>query len=96
MIYDGRTYAPAEALAEGLVDELSPAERLGDRAVESASRLGRVPAASFALTKRLGRQPAEDRLARFQRSFDEDVLAAWMSPPVLNAVGAYVDRTLKK
>ncbi len=96
VIYQGKMYTPSEALGEGLIDELAPAERLIDRAVEIASRLGRVPAASFALTKRLIRQPGQDRLARFQRSIDEDVLAAWMSPPVLDAVGAYVDRTLKK
>ncbi len=96
VIYQGKTYEPTEALAEGLVDELAPAARLIDRAVEIASRLGRVPAASFALTKRLVRQPATDRLARLQPSIDEDVLAAWMSAPVLDAVGAYVDRTLKK
>ena len=95
VIYGGHTCAPDAALADGFVDEIAPAEALIDRAVEVAARLGALPPASFALTKRLVRQPSQDRVVRYARSLDEEVLAAWVSPQVQDAVRAYVERTLK-
>lgn len=96
IIYRGQTCTPDEALANGFVDELAPADDLLDRAVETAARLGRLPAASFALTKRVIRQPSQDRVARYTRAIDQEVLEAWISRDVLAAVEAYVARTLKK
>ena len=63
--------------------------------MEVAAHLGSLPPASFALTKRLIRQPSRDRVVRYMRSIDEEVLAAWVSPRVQDAVRAYVDRTLR-
>ncbi len=95
LIYRGLTCAPAEALANGLVDELAAPEAVLDRAVETAARLGSLPPASFSLTKSVIRQPSEDRV-RSMQSADEAVAEAWRSPPVLDAVRAYVERTLGK
>ena len=96
LIYGGLTCAPDEALANGLVDELAAPEVLVEQAVRLARRLGALPPASFALTKRLIRQPSRDRMARYMHSIDEEVLEAWKSSRVLDAVDEYVERTLKK
>lgn len=96
VVYRGLTCAPDDALASGFVDELAEPDALIDRAVEVAAHLGSLPPASFALTKRAIRQPGRDRVARYLRSIDEEVLAAWLSPPVQDAVRAYVERTLRK
>ena len=93
LIYRGLTCTPAEALANGFVDELAAPEAVLDRAVETAARLGSLPPASFSLTKSIIRQPSEDRV-RSMQSADEAVAEAWMSPRVLDAVRAYVERTL--
>ena len=96
VVYLGQSYLPDEALAEGLVDEVVPSEALLDRAVEVAARLGRIPRPSFALTKRLIRQPGQDRVVRYTRAVDSEVLETWASPAVQAHVRAYVDSTLKK
>lgn len=96
LIYEGKICTPLEALREGFVDELVPAEQLLDRAISIATRLGRIPAASFTLTKRLVRQPTQDRVANNLKSIDEEVLEAWASPAVQEAVRSYTERTLKK
>ena len=96
VVYQGLTCAPDDALANGFIDETAPPEALVDRAAEVAARLGALPRASFSLTKRLIRQPGRDRVVRYMRSVDEEVLEAWTSAPVQAAVRAYVDRTLRK
>ena len=96
VIYQGLTCTPDDALANGFVDELAAPDALLDRAVEVAAHLGSLPPASFALTKRIIRQPSRDRVVRYMRSVDEEVLEAWMSSRVQNAVRAYVERTLRK
>ena len=96
IIYRGLTCTPDDALANGFVDELAAPDALLDRAVEVAAHLGSLPPASFALTKRIIRQPSRDRVVRYMRSVDEEVLEAWMSSRVQNAVRAYVERTLRK
>ena len=95
LIYRGLTCTPAEAAANGLIDETAAPEAVVDRAVEVAARLGALPPASFALTKRVIREPTRNRVLEL-RSVDEAVAEAWTSPHVLDAVRAYVDRTLGK
>ncbi len=95
LVYRGLTCAPAEAVANGLVDELAAPEAVVDRAVEVAARLGALPPASFSLTKRMIREPSRNRVRDLQ-AVDEAVAEAWASPPVQEAVRAYVERTLGK
>lgn len=95
LVYRGLTCAPDEAVANGLVDELAAPEAVVDRAVEVAARLGALPPASFALTKRMIREPSRNRVRGLQ-AVDEAVAEAWASPPVQEAVRAYVERTLGK
>ena len=96
LIYGGLTCSPDQALTNGFVDELASAESLIDRTVEIAARLGSLPHATFALTKKLVRQPSRERIEASSRSVDQQVLEAWLSPAVQDAIRAYTDRTLKK
>ena len=95
LIYRGLTCTPAEAVENGLVDEVAAPDAVVDRAVEMAARLGSLPPASFALTKRIIREPSQARVREMQ-AVDEKVTEAWMSAPVQEAVRAYVERTLGK
>ena len=95
LIYSGLTCTADDALANGLVDEVASPESHLDKALGMAGRLGSLAHASFALTKQAVRRPS---LARIEaaRDADREVLGAWRSEAVLDAVSAYVDRTLKK
>ena len=95
VVYRGLTCTPDDAITNGFVDELAAPGALLERAVEVAAHLGSLPPASFALTKRIIRQPSRDRVVRYMRSVDEEVLKAWMSARVQDAVRAYVERTLR-
>lgn len=95
LIYGGLTCTPDEAVVNGFIDEVVPAESLVEQAVAVARRLAAPPAISFQFTKQLIRQPGLQRVEAAQ-AFDEEVGAAWASPAILDAVRAYVARTLKK
>jgi enoyl-CoA hydratase len=94
LIYLGRTYPTASALARGLVDETAPAADLLGRAVETAARMGDMPAARFGITKRQLRQPALDRVERHAPSTDPNVLTSWKAPETHAAMRAYLEATL--
>src|SRR5437660_173921 len=51
LLYHGRTYAPGDALARRLVDEVVPAAELMSRAVAAAEELATRPPTAFAATK---------------------------------------------
>src|SRR5262249_42370062 len=62
LIYTGRTLAPREALAAGLIDEVVAPEGLPARAQELAGRLALIPPAVYRLTKQALRAPALRRI----------------------------------
>jgi enoyl-CoA hydratase len=89
LLYRGRNFRPAEALAAHLVDELVPADSLLERALALAEELGsRVPAA-FAATKRALRQEALARIAAVGGPGQDPVWTQWRSPEILAAVESY-------
>ena len=94
LMYRGLTCSADEALQRGIVDALADADRLVDDAVAAAEAMTALPATAFALTKRLLREPVLERM----HSATLDTLAreAWASPEILDAVRAYVERTLNK
>lgn len=96
LVMSGRILDPAAARRSGLVDELAPPEELLDRAVAEARQLASIPAGSFELTKRQLRGPALARLQVEGPALDERVSEVWSRPEVLDRVGEYVERTLKK
>ncbi|HEY1363789.1 MAG TPA: enoyl-CoA hydratase/isomerase family protein [Xanthobacteraceae bacterium] len=95
-IFSAATCPPAEALACGLVHELSEPDMLLDRAVAEAGRLAALPAAAFALSKRQTRAPALERLQRVGQSIDSAVDEIWTAPETIERIRGYVARTFKK
>lgn len=88
-VYGGRTYAPADAVEVGLVDEVVPQADVLERACEHAARLGAIPTRSFALTKELVRRPA---LAHIRSvSVEQAMLDVWDSDEVRGAIQGYMD-----
>jgi enoyl-CoA hydratase len=91
----GRTYDAREAAAAGLVNEVVPGESVLERAVAVARDLGARPAASYRITKQFLRGPAAERIRAAERDRAE-LIDAWAAPATLEAVRAYLARTLKR
>lgn len=96
VILGAGTYAPAEAAARGLIDEIVAPEALLERAVAVAQKLAALSPSAFALSKRQTREPARERVERDRRSFSASVEAVWTAPETAERVRDYVARTLKK
>ncbi len=95
LVYRGRTYPPAEALARGLVDEIVAPEQLMPRALELARSLGAVPREAFCLAKaQLRDRVLEERERR--REHDAFVLRAWRDPATHARISTYLEATLAK
>jgi len=92
----GKVFGPEEALARGLVHELVLPELVLERALAVAEDLASIPARSFALHRRMLVAPYRAALAEPGFPSMDEVVAAWSSTEVQDAVRAYVARTLKK
>lgn len=94
LVYSGRTVQPDEALALGFIDEIVAADDLMNRAVAVAQQLSAIPAQSFALTKRAF---TEGVLERVRTAIDSniEVVDAWLSPEVHDAIRRYLEKTIK-
>lgn len=92
----GETLLPEEALAAGLVDEVTPPDTLLQRAEAVARHLGAIPREAFALTKAEVRAPVRERAERYARQWGEEVHKVWLEPATHANIRAYLDRTVKK
>lgn len=95
-LFGGRNWNPDECVARGAVDELCEPDALLEHALAAARELAAIPARSFELTKRILRLPVLDRLERHRAALTPEILEAWASPPVLDAIRTYVEKTIKK
>jgi enoyl-CoA hydratase/carnithine racemase len=93
LAYSGLTLPPDAALQRGLVDAIVDAERIDAEAIAVAEALAAVPPTAFALTKRLLREPVLERI-HVGAALDALAQEAWTSAEVLDAIRAYVARTL--
>jgi enoyl-CoA hydratase len=93
-LFGGATYAPAEAVARGLVHEVVDPQALIDRAVAAAKSLAALSPPAFALTKRQTRGPALERIAG--ADVDAAVAQIWAAPETLARIRDYVSRVLRK
>ena len=64
------------------------------RAAEIAAELAALPPEPLRHTRRQIRGPALERIA-YQRATDSEVHRMWASPSARQAVGAYVNKTLR-
>jgi enoyl-CoA hydratase len=77
-VFGGRLFPPQEALARGLVHEVTEPDTLLDRALAETSRLATMtPADTFAATKRRLQLGVLDRLARHRTGSDPEVVRLW-------------------
>jgi enoyl-CoA hydratase len=87
--------APAAAM-RGLVHEIVEPAALGARALSVANELAALRPEAFRETKRQLRAPALERLDRLDPSVPEATAEVWSSPATIEAIRAYVDRTLRR
>ena len=95
IVLSGATFSGEEALRRGLVDEMVEPGELLDRAVAHAARMAALQPEAFAITKLQLRAPIVERV-RQSAANEAAVMQYWTSPKALDAIRAYVDRTLKK
>jgi enoyl-CoA hydratase len=95
VLFLGRTYPPAEALAHGLVDEVVPADALAARAREVAEQLASISPEAFRLTKRMLRAPVLERMDR-SAAHDDEALALWLAPETHARIRDYLAKTVRK
>lgn len=96
VILGASTYAPADALARGLISEIVPADQLMDRAMAAANSLAAISPQAYALSKRQLRQPASDRVRSEMVARDAEITGLWTADVSVQRVRDYVSRTLKK
>ena len=92
----GATYAPADALTRGWVDEVAAPGALIGRAMAAAQALAALSPPAFAQTKAQLRQAVSERYGASGEATDKAVTAIWTAPETLNYVRDYATRTLKK
>jgi enoyl-CoA hydratase len=96
LVWNAELLGPAEALAAGLVDEVTAPEELDGAALAAAERLARIPADVYAYTKRQLQGPARDRLASVSQADDDASTQMWASPAVLAAIDGFMSALKQK
>jgi enoyl-CoA hydratase len=95
LIYHGRTYPAADALALGLVDETADEAAVMPVSVEIARQLAALPSEALRHTRGQIRGPVLERISR-QRGTDETVHSLWASRATQEAIRAYAGRVLRR
>jgi enoyl-CoA hydratase len=90
--YEGRLFAPTEALALGLVHELAPAGQLEARAMQRALALASVPSTAVAQVKLGLRRGALDAIRARSAEETERWLDTWFAPPARERLQAAVQK----
>jgi enoyl-CoA hydratase len=93
LVYTGRAVEADEAVTVGFADEATKADQLAERAIEVAQQLSAIPSPTFRLTKRALVKPIIDRV---NATDDQQVVEAWRSGLVHDAIRRYLDKTIKK
>jgi enoyl-CoA hydratase len=96
LVMTGATVTAEEALASGVVDEISPPDTLLQRAVEIAGQLASIPAAAFELTKKQLRAPIYELAARSEREWGDSIEAEWHREETHQGIRDYLERTLRR
>jgi enoyl-CoA hydratase len=95
VVYSGRTVEADAAVSIGFVDEAVDAEDLLDRSIAIARQFAAIPSATFALTKR-NFTDAVLRRVQASRITNADVVEAWASGDVHEAIRRYLDKTIRR
>lgn len=95
VLYTGYTFSPAEALANGVVDEVTEPDALLARAHQAAAQLADLPPEVFAMTKERLRAPAVERMDGAE-VYDRRALDLWRAPETHARIRDYLARTIRK
>ena len=95
ILFRGERYAPEQARAFGLVDEVVEKGVLMDRAMEHARLLGRKPVAGYQRLKRYSRQAIIERMQALDAAYLDDLVEQWFAPETQELVTAAVRRMTK-
>jgi enoyl-CoA hydratase len=88
--FEGTLFAPADALALGLVHELAPPAALLARATAKATAIAALPSAAIAQVKHSLRAPILERIARTVDADATRWLDTWFSAPAQTRLRAVV------
>jgi enoyl-CoA hydratase len=81
---------PPDALAAGLIDQVTEPEALLDAALAEAGRLARISPEVYEFTKRQLQGPARERIDGLRQSDDEASTNMWASPAVQEAIRGFM------
>jgi enoyl-CoA hydratase len=95
LMYTGRSLAPAEALAYGLVDELAAPDALLARAREVAAQLAGLQPEVFRMTKQRVRAETVARMDA-AAEYDRDAIALWSAPATHDRIREYMARVVRR
>ena len=79
-----------DALAAGLIDQVTEPETLIDAALAEAERLSRISADVYEFTKRQLQGPARERIDGLRQADDEASTRMWASPVVQEAINGFM------
>src|SRR5262245_20302331 len=96
LIYTGRALSASDALAAGLIDEVTAPDALLTRAQELARQLALIPPPVYRLTKQSLRAAALERIEQAGDAQDRAALEVWSSPQTHAHIREYLRRTLGK
>jgi enoyl-CoA hydratase len=82
--------APRDALAAGLIDQVTEPEALLEAALAEAERLSRITPDVYEFTKCQLQGPARERIDGLRQSDDEASSRMWASPAVQEAINAFM------
>jgi len=94
-VYTGQRYAPADALARGLLHAVVEPDALMQQAIACAKQFADLPPAVFAVTKQQLREEALTRV-KSAVAVEADVERIWTSAETIGRIRDYVNRTLRK
>ncbi len=91
LVYLGKNYAPEDALARGLVDEVVDAADVMSRSFAVADQLARIPERTFRQTKEALRAPTVERVEREAATRDPEAADTWVSEDGRGAIKSFLD-----
>lgn len=96
VICTGRTWAPEDALARGLVDELVEPEKLIERSFEVATEMAGFPPEVFTATKLAVRRPMIEAAQREASSTDAMRIEHWCKPETIAQVAKFAEQAIRR
>ena len=95
VVYLGKTYSMTEGREIGLIDEIVDPTKLQEHCQNLANKLVAIPTETFRLTKANIRYELCHRILQ-QAALEKQIELCWQQPQTMNAIEAFVAKTLNK